>query len=115
MAYIFDLLPKLAFGAPFLATVAILACHWIRCAIRNRKRQGQRPAGVYRSTAALGVIFLFLQVFYRPEESHLIAAQQEEEEDQDDEGDPELAAKTLSRQLKRIRRGEFVGDLTVHL
>jgi hypothetical protein len=61
------------------------------------------------------VIFLFLQVFYRPEESHMIAAQQEEQEDQDDQGDPELATKTLSRQLKRIRRGEYVERLTLHL
>ena len=115
MSHVFDLLSNPALGAPFLAIVGLLFYYSFRRAnCRRRQKQGKNP-GFCPSSAALGVIFLFVQVFYHPAESHVIAAQLEEQEDQDDQGDPERAAKTLDRQLKRIRRGEFVENLTVHI
>jgi hypothetical protein len=61
------------------------------------------------------VIFLIAQTFYRPEFSHVIEAQLREEVDEDDEGDPESPERQFNRQLKRIRRGEQVGDLVTRL
>jgi hypothetical protein len=109
------LLSNIAFSAPFLAIAAILAYYSIRRAIGNWKlRRGKNP-GFYPSAAALGLVLLFVQVYYKPSESYVLEAQQEEQVEEDDQGDPDLAAKTLSRQLKRIRRGQPVEKLTVRL
>jgi hypothetical protein len=63
----------------------------------------------------MGVALLFLQVFYRPTVSNVIEVIEHEDADEDDQGDPESLAKQLHRQLKRIRRGEPVGDLVLRL
>jgi hypothetical protein len=42
-------------------------------------------------------------------------AREKADVEEDDEGDPETPAKQLSRQLKRIRRGEVVERLVLRL
>lgn len=47
--------------------------------------------------------------------SLVVEAREHADVEDDDQGDPDTAAKQLSRQLKRIRRGEDVGDLVLLL
>jgi len=63
----------------------------------------------------MGLALLFMQMFYRPAVSNVIEVIEHEDADEDDQGDPESLAKQLHRQLKRIRRGEPVGDLVLRL
>ncbi len=62
--------------------------------------------------------FLFLQLMseiYCPSARFLLAEKCDEDADEDDSGDPESSEKHLHRQLKRIRRGEKIGDLVLRL
>jgi hypothetical protein len=54
-------------------------------------------------------------LFYRPSVACVLKVQEDEDADEDDEGDPENLKKQLSRQLKRIRRGEPVDRLVLRL
>lgn len=71
--------------------------------------------GFCPSSAALGAVFLLITTFYRPRMEHAIEARLQEEVEEDDEGDPEAPEKGLSRQLRRIRRGEPVETLKLRL
>jgi hypothetical protein len=103
-------------GAPFLVILGILIfreiqrLEWVR-----GTRTGRRLFGVQPSAVGLGMAFLFLQTFWRPSLSHAIVAREKADVEEDDEGDPETPAKQLSRQLKRIRRGEVVERLVLRL
>ncbi len=109
---------SLLFASPFLAMVAILAHYQLRRSVwRRKKRKGKKNPGFCPSAAALGAVFVFMPVFYRPSVDFLVKAriQQEEKVDEDDQGDPETHEKSLSRQLRRIRRGDRVETLEVRL
>jgi len=103
-------------ATPFVAIVAILC--WSRLQrvrwLRN-PHTGRRLFGVQASAVGLGMAFLFLQTFYRPNLSYEIEVRQKVDVDEDDEGDPETPAKQLNLQLKRIRRGEQVYRLELRL
>lgn len=104
-----------ASGLPYFAVVALLIHYFLRrAACRRSKRQGKRR-DFYPSSTAMSVIFLFAQTFYRPSVSYEIEARLVEHVDEDDDGDPETPAKHLSRQLRRIRRGEHLDTLFVRL
>ena len=113
----FSLLGLFAIGAPFLAITALLLRYFfLHARWRLNKRLGKNNLGFCPSAAALGMAFLFLQVFYRPSVANVVEVKQEDEDaDEDDEGDPESLTKQLSRQLKRIRRGEPVERLVLRL
>ena len=103
-------------AAPFVLIAAILAWNQIQrmqwvCATRV----GRRLFGVQASAVGLGMAFLFLQAFWRPSISHAIEVRQDADAEDDDEGEPETPEKGLSRQLKRIRRGEAVEKLVLRL
>jgi hypothetical protein len=103
----------LLLNAPYLAVGAILVHYlWRRAAWRRR---GRKRFGYYPSAFAFGLALQFVQVFYRPSVDCVLEAKQDEAAEEDDEGDPETAAKQLSRQLKRIRRGERVEKLVLRL
>jgi len=111
-----SLLGFLAVSAPFLAITVILVYYlFLRARWRINRRLGRKNRGFCPSSSALGLAFLFLQVFYRPSVANVVEIKQEEDADEDDEGDPESLAKQLSRQLKRIRRGEPVERLVLRL
>jgi hypothetical protein len=69
------------------------------------------------SPEAFGAAFMFLSMAYRPNHAFIAKAQiqQREAEDDDDEGGPDSPQKHLSRQLRRIRRGEKVDRLVWRL
>jgi hypothetical protein len=103
-------------NAPYVAIGLILAHYlWRRGAWRRGRRLGRERLGYYPSAFAFGLALQFVQVFYRPSVDYVLEAKQEEAAEEDDEGDQETAAKQLSRQLKRIRRGERVERLVVRL
>jgi hypothetical protein len=106
----------LAFDFPFLAIAVIFLHYCVRRAVwRRKRRRGVRCAGFCPSACAMGLALLFMQMFYRPTVSNVIEVIEHEDADEDDQGDPESLAKQLHRQLKRIRRGEPVGDLVLRL
>lgn len=106
----------LLLNAPYVAIGVILVHYlWRRAAWRRGRRLRRRRLGYYPSAFAFGMVLQFVQVFYRPSVDYVLEAKQEEAAEEDDEGDPETAAKQLSRQLKRIRRGEPVEKLVLRL
>ena len=105
-----------AFSAPFLAIAAILVHYLLkRAAWRRKQRQGKKISGFCPSSAALGFVFLFVQVLYRPGVEFVLLEQQREDVEEDGAGDPESPAKQLTRQLKRIRHGEQIDTLVLRL
>lgn len=107
---------SVAMGAPFVAIGAILVYYaLLRACWRRNRRLGKRSPGFCPSSSALGLAFLFLQIFHRPSVEYVLEQRQAEDADEDDEGDPENLKKQLNRQLKRIRRGEHVERLVLRL
>jgi hypothetical protein len=105
-----------AFVLPYLTIAAVLMLNSLRHARwkHGKKRRTPNPA-FCSSSAALGTVLLFAQIFYRPSVSHVVEIRQQIDVDQDDLGDPEAPEKLLRRQLRRIRRGEPIGRLRVRL
>lgn len=71
--------------------------------------------GKNRRKAAPGTILLFTQVFYRPSVAHVVEARLQVDGEEADSGDPETTARQLTRQLRKIRRGEPLQRLTLRL
>ncbi len=115
-ADVFYGLSVLAFSAPFLAIAAIFADYLLkRVAWRRRQRQRKKNSSFCPSSVAMGMMFLFMQMFYRPSVQFVLQEQQREDVEEDGAGDPETPAKQLNRQLKRIRRGERIDTLVMRL
>lgn len=111
-----SVLGSLAASAPFLAIAALLVYYFLlRARWRLNRQLGRKNCGFCPSSSALGMAFLFLQVFCRPSIANVVEVKQEEDADEDDEGDPGSVTKQLNRQLKRIRRGEPVERLVLRL
>lgn len=111
-----DLLWMSALSAPFLAIIALLAYYQLkRTTWKWNHRRGKQKPGFCPSSAALGTIFLFAQVFTRPSIAHVIEARQVEDVDEDDDGDPDVPEKHLNRQLRKIRRGQPMDGLVLRL
>jgi hypothetical protein len=102
-----------AFVLPYLTIAAVLLHNSLRCARWKKRRR--RDRAFCSSSAALGTILLFAQVFYRPSLSHVVEARQQIDMDEDDSGDPEGPEKLLHQQLRQIRRGETVQRLVLRL
>jgi hypothetical protein len=111
-----DLLWMSALSAPFLAMIALLVYYHVkRTSWKWNHDRGKRDLGFCPSSAALGVIFLFAQVFTLPSIAHALEARQVEEVEEDDDGDPDLPQKHLNRQLRKLRRGQSVDRLVLRL
>lgn len=110
-----DLLP-LSAAAPFAAILVLLACYAVKRAVwkRNRRR-GRRTLGFCPSSAALGAVFLFAQVFVRPSVDHVIGIVKHEDVGEDDEGEPDEPERHIGRQLRKIRRGQPIERLVLKL
>jgi hypothetical protein len=100
---------------PCTVLVAILA-HYCLLSICGRRREpGNKRAVIRIGILALGMAFQFMQVLYRPSVAYVLQAKRDEDADEDDSGGPESLTKQLHRQLRRIRRGEFVERLVLRL
>jgi hypothetical protein len=65
---------------------------------------------------AAGLAFMqLISELYSPGAAFVLQEIRDEDADEDDDGDPESLEKQLNNQLKRIRRGEQVGDLVLRL
>jgi len=113
---VFYLFSSFAASLPYLTIAAVFVYYLLRRAQwKIDRRRGKQIAGFCPSSAALGVMLLFTQVFVRPSLQYVLEEKLDEDVDEDDEGDPEGTLKQLAWQLKRIRRGEPVGDLILRL
>jgi hypothetical protein len=93
---------------------------WSRLFHRTKGRQRDRSHIVRlgsSSPGAIGSAFLFLSTVYRPNHDFIARAQIRHREDaeDDDQGGPDTPRRHLLRQLQRIRRGETVDRLILHL
>jgi hypothetical protein len=109
------LLSVSAFSAPFALVFVLLVYYFLfRSLWRLRRRLARKDSGFCPSPSALGMAFQrSLQAFYQPSVAYVIEAKQDEQADEDDDGDPENLTGKLEPQLRRIRRGEPVDNLTV--
>lgn len=99
---------------PYFAILGILIHYVVRRTIYKYKvRRGVLP-GFCPSAVALGTAFLLASMLFRPRLQYAIEAQQVVESENDDDGGPDSPSK-LDKQLKRIRRGEPVENLTLRL
>jgi len=64
------------------------------------------------SGLAVGAMFLGLQELVQPEARHMIVEEMKEEAANDENGEP-LGGRAFHAQLRRIRAGEEVGEVTV--
>jgi hypothetical protein len=96
--------------AVFLSRLKMLVC-------KPKGSRRRSPFGLRAADATLGLSFLPFAAIYRPRMIEVAKAQirQKEDADEDDNGDPDNPARHLMRQLRRIRRGEAVESLAVHL
>ena len=107
---------SIAASLPYLAIAVVFAYFLLRRAKwKIDERRGRKNLGFCPSVAAMGMMLLFMQVFVRPTLQFVLEEKQDEDLGEDDQGDPESITKQLNRQLKRIRRGEQVGDLVLRL
>jgi|KBSMisStaDraftv2_1062788.scaffolds.fasta_scaffold370511_2 uncharacterized membrane protein len=102
-----------------LLVAAALVYLRIKASIASRKHplRRRRRIGLVASNALIGLAFLPLSIIYRPNLAQVAKAQirQQEDVDENENGDPESPLKHLLRQLRRIRRGEHVETLSLHL
>lgn len=105
------------FACLFLAFVAFVACAFFFQRIRwkYRKQRGRPILGFYPTATWVGNALHALQAFAQPKVRYVLQEKLSEDEELDDEGDTDDPYTRLERQLKRIRRGEPVGDLEVPL
>ena len=107
---------SLASSAPFLAILAILIHYQVRrAAWRRNQRKGRKNSGFCPSSSALGIALLAMGVFHRPSVQNTVEARLQQEAEEDDSGGPDTLPKQLSRQLRRIRRGERVERLVLRI
>ena len=101
----------------FLCFSIFIACVFFFQRIRwkYRKRRGKRNLGFYPTVSSAGNALHALQIFVQPEVRYVLQEKLSEDEEQDDEGGSDDPSAHLERQLRRIRRGEPVGDLEIPL
>jgi hypothetical protein len=104
-------------GFVLLVFFAVTLTHYVLICPgrRNRlnKSKRRRIPGYY---IAAGLAFMqLIGEIYSPGAAFVPQEIRDEDADEDDDGDPESLEKQLSNQLRRIRRGEQVGDLVLRL
>jgi hypothetical protein len=101
----------------FLASFSVFTVVFLLLRLRGRQKKAAIPnyRGFYPSAATLAFASISLQTMVQPDLNHALEQRQTEAAEDDDEGDPDNPAAQLSRQLKRIRYGEFIDTLRVPL
>jgi hypothetical protein len=82
---------------------------------RRRKRLGRAHLGFYPSSTSMGNALQELQIFAQPRVEYILQEKFDEDVDQDDAGGPEDPTRHFRRQVRKIRNGEKIDQLTVPL
>jgi|HubBroStandDraft_5_1064220.scaffolds.fasta_scaffold179156_2 hypothetical protein len=104
-------------GFVLLVFFAVTLTHYILICPGQRnglhKSRRRRISGYF---IAAGLAFMqLISELYSPGTAFALQEIRDEDADEDDDGDPESLEKQLNNQLRRIRRGEDVGDLVLRL
>ena len=104
-------------GLVLLGTFALALGHYVLIipgrSNRLHTNKRRRIPGYF---IAAGLVFLqLMSELYCPGAAYVLREIRDEDADEDDSGDPESPEKHFNRQLKRIRRGEPIGDLVLRL
>ena len=104
-------------GLVLLFLVAVTLAHYILfCPGRREKLHKNKRRRIPGYFIAAGLAFMqLISELYSPGAAFVLQEIRDEDADEDGGGDPESLEKQLNRQLKRIRRGEQVGDLVLRL
>jgi hypothetical protein len=98
-----------------IASIASAARHMAR----RRRIAREHPHDLVISTRAglaLGAMFLGFQQIVQPQVRHVIAEQEKEDMDEEGNGEEEPpGGRLFHQQLRKIRRGEEVDELTVKI
>lgn len=85
---------------------------------QRKKRKARRGKGELvvssLSGLAIGAMFLGLQEIVQPQARHMIVEEMKEEATNDENGEP-LGGREFHEQMRRIRAGEEVSEVTVKL
>jgi hypothetical protein len=114
----FNLLMCLSSPVTWLVLMMAIA-GWYR--VRKPDRKPEDATRIVRvgptTPDAVGAALMFLSMAYRPNHAFVAKAQivEREDQDEDDQGGPDTPRRHLSRQLRRIRRGEPVDRLVWRL
>jgi hypothetical protein len=100
----------LAFFCFITAAILLKRYRW-----RRNKRANKKNLGPYPTTALLGLALITLQTLAQPDLHHSVEQRQTEADDEEENGDPDDPFAQLNRQLKRIRNGQPVDTLKVHI
>lgn len=83
---------------------------------QRKKRKARRGRGELvvssLSGLAMGAMFLGLQEIVQPQARHMIVEEMKEEATHDENGEP-LGGREFHRQMKKIRAGQEVNEITV--
>jgi hypothetical protein len=104
-------------GFILLAIFALTLSHYVLMFSGRRNRlhaNKRRRIPGYLIAAGLAFVQLISEL-YSPGAAFVLQEIRDEDADEDDEGDLESPEKQLRYQLRRIRRGEKVGDLVLRL
>jgi hypothetical protein len=95
----------------------ILGCWCLFCLRRflwkRRKRHGKANPGFFPTYTSAGNALHTLQAIAEPRVEYVMAEKLDDQADDDGKGEPNDPERHLHRQLRRIRRGEKIGRLTV--
>jgi hypothetical protein len=84
---------------------------------RRKKKARRRTRDLVVSPLAglaMGAMFLGLQEIVQPQARHMIVEEMKEEATNDENGEP-LGGRVFHEQMRRIRRGEEVEEVTVRV
>ncbi len=90
------------------------ACLYLRRQRRKARRRTGELVVSSLSGLAMGAMLLGLQEIVQPQARHMIVEEMKEEETNDENGEP-LGGRVFNEQMRRIRRGEEVEEVTVRL
>ena len=85
--------------------------------VRQRRRRIERPRDLVVSTMAglvMSAVFLGLKEIVQPQVRHMIVEEMKEESVDDEDGEPR-GGRLFYEQMRRIRRGEEVGEIAVRV
>lgn len=91
------------------------ACrHLLRQRRRRREWRGELLVSP-RANLVVSSMLMEFQAFYQPQVRHVLVELQKEESEDDENGEGPPGGRLFHRQLRRIRNGEEVEELTVEI